>query len=923
MKSVFTIDDNGRGSEEIREFLRERGYPFSETSPETCAELRFNQFAIERSIVQIFLLTKDQRIIYVNDAACRSLGYTREELKRMSVRDIDPGFFSLNDLELSELWSRFRKTGYGTFETNHRAKDGRVYPVEIHCNFMEFEGKDYSCCFVTDISERRKAEEALRISQFIVDKASIGICRGHEDGRILYANEHIARMLGYTREELCSMTYFDIIPDMGEKRWRDHRLLLRTAGSRKLEAIHRRKDGSTFPVEVNINYIEFGNEPFSCSFTQDITVRKKAEKALKASEGKFRLLIETSPNAIIVICGQRIVYANHAAKQVSGFTGEQLRGKEFWEFVHEDFREGVRKRIEARLLGEPLPSRYEYKIINSSGEEIWVVAASVPMEYEGTAAILVTLADITEAKRTEEALRESEARLKLAMHMARLVHWEFDGASSMFRFDDQFYTLYGTSAEQEGGAFMSAETYVRRFVHPEDMADVIAVIQRVLSNRDGASTGGMEHRIIRADGDERHISVRFDVIRDREGRMLRTRGANQDITEWKRAEEERKNLEAQLHQIQKMEAIGQLAGGIAHDFNNILTAIMGFAEMAAMRMEQGNPSQHHIGQILAAAERAADLTHGLLAFSRKQVLHKRAVNVHEVVEGLRKMLCRLIPEDIDFRVKNVEKGLTVLADKGQIEQVLMNLVTNARDAMPDGGLLTVETGLGVIDGDFVRRHGFGVPGAYAVMCVGDTGCGIDEETREKIFEPFFTTKKVGKGTGLGLSIIYGIVKQHNGFLTVDSSPGQGAVFCVYLPLADDGEREQPDASSAEPVPGGSETVLLVEDDDAVRELTRRILEQAGYAVIETADGREALERFRERPESIDILVTDVVMPNMDGKKLCEEIVNLRPDMKVLFVSGYAADILDARGVPGDGIDFMAKPALPSELLKKLRVILDA
>jgi PAS domain S-box-containing protein len=787
MKSVFTIDDNGQGMEKVREFLRERGYSFTETDPASCTELRFTQFAIDHASIQVIWVSWSGRIIYVNEAACRSLGYSREELTRMSVRDINPTVPRSEIPEYSEYWRELKGCGCVRFETFHRAKDGRVYPVEIHSNFMEFEGKEYSCCFVTDISERRKAEEALRISQYIVDNASIGIYRGREDGRILYANEHSARMLGYTREELCSMRFSDIVPAITEESWKEYRRQLRAEGVKKFEAVHRRKDGTTLPVEVAVNYLDFGDHPFSCSFAQDITERKRAEEALRESERKFRLLIETSPNAIIVIRGERIVYANQAATRVSGFTAEQLKDLEFWNFVHDDFRDAARERVLARLRGEPVSTSFEYRLIGSKGEDRWVVAASVPMDYEGTPAILVTFADITEVKR---------------------------------------------------------------------------------------------------------------------------------------AEEERKNLESQLHHALKMDAIGQLAGGVAHDFNNILTAIMGFAEVITMRMEQGHPFEHHVRQILAASERAADLTRGLLAFSRKQVLHVRAIELSEVVNGVRKMLRRLIPEDIDFRVKTASTGMAVVADKGQIEQVLMNLVTNARDAMPSGGVLTLESGVGVIDEGFVKRNGFGLPGRYAKLVVHDTGCGMDKETREKIFDPFFTTKAVGKGTGLGLSIIYGIVKQHNGFITVESSLGGGTTFCVYLPLTQEQKQDLSMVRRAEPLQGGRETILLVEDDEVVRDLDRSILEEAGYTVIEASDGLEALDAFKERGSCVDILVTDVIMPNMDGKSLFQEIVRIRPHMKVLFMSGYATDTLDAKGVLDDEYDFLPKPVMPSELLKRLREILD-
>jgi PAS domain S-box-containing protein len=1008
--------------------------------------LRFTQFAVDNTFAQAFWTTPSGDIFYVNDAACRTLGYTREELVEMTISDIGPTF---PPEVFADHWRELQKKGAVTLETWHRAKDGRVYPVEVNANHVVFDGKEYNCAFASDISERkraeealkkseermrlfferqlvgmaitspekrwvqvndklcemlgysrdelssltwaelthpddlaaevehferllagendgyslekrfirkdgmivftdlsvgcvrtaegfvdyalallediterRKAQEALQMSQFIVDKASIGICRGHEDGRILYANEHFARMLGYTREELCSMTYFDIVPDMGEKRWRDHRRLLRAAGSRKFEAVHRRKDSTIFPVEVTVNYLEFGEEPFSCSFTQDITERKKVEEALRESERKFRLLTEASPNAIIVIRGERIVYANHAATRVLGFTAEQLTDMEFWNVVHDDFRDAARKRILARLRGEPVSTSFEYRLVGGRGEDKWVVAASVSMDYGGTPAILVTFADITEAKQAEAALRESEANLRLAMHMAKLVQWEYDVATGMFRCDDQLYTQYGTSKDREGGYQVPADSFMRKFVHPDDIPMVMEVTARSLSDSDGTDIIRMDHRIVRADGEERYISSFWENIRDGNGRAVRARGVNQDVTERMRAEEERKNLEAQLHQAQKIEAVGQLAGGIAHDFNNILTAIMGFAEVMSLQMEQGNPLHRHVRQILAAAERAADLTSGLLAFSRKQVLHVRPIDVSEVVNGFKKMLRRLIPEDIHFRVKTAPTGMTVMADRGQMEQVLMNLVTNARDAMPRGGELTIETDSFIIDEASVKSHGFGKPGRYARIVVEDIGCGMDEETREKIFEPFFTTKQVGKGTGLGLSIIYGIVKQHNGFITVDSLPERGTTFCVYLPLVDQEKQELSALGRPEPAPGGTETILLAEDDDVVRELNRSILEDAGYTVIEATDGREALEMFKERGACVDMLVTDVIMPTMDGKRLCEEIMGIRPAMKVLFMSGYSADILDDRGVADDGINFLPKPVMPSELLKRIREILD-
>jgi PAS domain S-box-containing protein len=915
MKSILIIDDNDQGMDRARTLLRDHGYSVSDSDPDTD---RFTRFAMDRACIQVFLPMENGRLIYVNEASCHSLGYGHEELTDMSVYDIAP---YCTEEEYAALWRQVREQGDDRFEAVHQSKAGHTSPVEIQSNFIAFEEREY-CCFVTDISERKRVEEKLLLHEFCIEKAAVGIFRVSEDGRISMANECACRTLGYSRDELCAMTVFDIDPAITDEKIRAIMEQAKSVGSVTHETAHRRRDGTTFPVEITSTCIEFNGMTYFYSFAKDISERKQAEQALRENERIFRLLTEISPNAIILIRGERIVYANLAAVAISGLDADELTGIEFWRFIHEDFRESARDQVLRLQRGEAVSKRNEYLILIGSGEERWALASSASIEYGGAPAIITTLVDITEAKRTEEALRESQARLSLAMEMARLVPWEFDAASGMFHFDDRFYALYGTSAAQEGGTEMDADSYVRRFVHPDDAATIMEVIKHSLAGEDAATGIQIEHRIIRADGEVRHISVRRDIIRDQEGLVAKINGANQDITELKLAEEKRKLLEEQLHQMQKLEAIGQLAGGIAHDFNNILTAIIGFAEIMEMSMEQGAPLRYHVIQILAATERAADLTQGLLAFSRKQVLHARCLDLREVIDGLRKMLRRLIPEDIDFKIRTAATEITVMADKGQLEQVLMNLVTNARDAMPGGGVLTIESGIGAIDEEFLKTNSFGVTGKYALITVTDSGCGMDAATREKVFEPFFTTKRVGKGTGLGLSIIYGIVKQHGGFITIDSSPGQGAAFRIYLPLAER-EREEALEHRRTALPKcGNETILMVEDDEVVRDLNRVILEGAGYTVVEAIDGREALERFREQSHRMDIIISDIVMPNLDGKALHDEIMKIRPDIKVLFISGYAEEALDARGLFVSEHNFMPKPVKPSELLKRVRELLD-
>jgi two-component system cell cycle sensor histidine kinase/response regulator CckA len=387
----------------------------------------------------------------------------------------------------------------------------------------------------------------------------------------------------------------------------------------------------------------------------------------------------------------------------------------------------------------------------------------------------------------------------------------------------------------------------------------------------------------------------------------------QDITD-------RKHLEEQLRHAQKMDAVGQLAGGVAHDFNNILTAIIGYGNLLQMKLGKDEPLLKYAGNIVSSAERAASLTRSLLAFSRKHVVDLKLVRVNEIIEKAQKLLSRLVPEDIELRV--VTGGdFVVRADTIQVEQVMMNLVTNARDAMPEGGLLIVSTELTVLDEEFVRMHGYGEPGAYVLISVSDTGVGIDASSRERVFEPFYTTKEVGKGTGLGLSIVYGIIKQHNGFINVHSEPGEGTTFDIYLPSIK-GRSDKAEKFEKNLPPRGAEAVLLAEDEPMVRSLVKSMLEEFGYTVVDAEDGADAIEKYFESKARIKLLVLDVIMPKKNGKEVYDEIKKTQPDVEALFMSGYTDDILSRRGMLEDNLNFISKPLTQTMLLHKVREILD-
>lgn len=519
--------------------------------------------------------------------------------------------------------------------------------------------------------------------------------------------------------------------------------------------------------------------------------------------------------------------------------------------------------------------------------------------------------DITERKGTENALQESEKRYrKLVESITDYIYTVQveDGSVKETEHGPGCVAVTGyTSAEYEADPYLWY-----RMIHEEDRRSAAEENEKILS---GAAPQSIEHRIIHKDGSIRWVKNTPVPHYDEHGRLVAYDGMVTDITE-------RKHLENQLRHAQKMEAVGQLAGGIAHDFNNILSAIIGYGSLLQLKIDKDDPLRSYVDQIIASSQRAANLTHSILAFSRKQIINLRPVDLNEIIARVEKLLVRLIGEDIELKTMLCGGGaLSLMADSGQIEQVLINLCTNARDAMPHGGFLMIETRLVECDESFVKAHPYGKPGIYAMTSVSDTGIGMDARTKEKIFEPFFTTKEVGKGTGLGLSIAYGIIKQHSGYINVYSEQGKGTTFKIYLPII---KSEVKAMESAAPLPaaGGAETVFIAEDDDVVRKLAREVLEHFGYTVIEARDGEDAVRKFLENKDKVHLVVLDVLMPKKNGKEAYEEIRKIRPDVKVIFTSGYAADILHKKGILEEGINLLSKPISTNDLIRKVREVLD-
>jgi len=528
----------------------------------------------------------------------------------------------------------------------------------------------------------------------------------------------------------------------------------------------------------------------------------------------------------------------------------------------------------------------------------------------GTALLGKLMAGRHKREQTAEALRESEERWQFALEGSGDGVWDNDIVTGKNYYSEQCKRMLGYEPDEIGDTF---ETWLNR-VHPDDRERVLEESQRHL--RGEIPVYEAEFRIMCRDGSYKWVLSRGKVMaRNEKGEPLRVVGTHSDITD-------RRRLEEQLNKSQKMEAIGQLAGGVAHDFNNILTTIIGRAYLLEGRLADQRDLLAHVEQITMAAERASALTQRLLAFSREQVVELCRISLNDAVRKSSELLSRLVREDIEIAYHLAEPAPVALADEVRLSQILMNLVANARDAISGAGRILISTDTVRIGQSAESSRGDVPPGNYAVLSIADNGAGLDEGVRERIFEPFFTTKEVGKGTGLGLAVVYGIVRQHNGFISVRSEQGRGTTFTVHLPLVE-GAPEDIAAGVEAAVPRGDGTILVAEDEDAVRALMKAILVENGYRVIEAENGVEAVARFMENRDAIDAVLLDVIMPRMNGREACEEILKVRQDVKILFVSGYAGDFLDANLLKRRENGFIQKPLRPVEFISRIQQTLGA
>lgn len=858
----------------------------------------------------IFVRGPSGRFIDVNPAALDLFGYARDEMLGMRVSEICAG---PEDTISFERATEQQVPGK-SHEMRLRGKDGTEIYALITSSVMP--GRDGAPSgyrsIVRDITLRKRMEEELRknneILSAVLTTSPVGISLVRER-ETCWANDAFCQVLGRTQDEMLGRNTLGFYLDVAEYERVGRELYRSGNGSDYGEVDTRlvRKDGRVLDCHLRSRSLD----PADSSKGQivavmDISERKRVEDALRQSEGMFRALTETAASSVFIVQGDRFQYVNPAMEGLTGYSHDELLALEFWQVAHPDYQSVVRDRGYKRLLTKEGPSRYEIKILCKNGREKWVDFSATYIELAGKPGVLGTAFDITERKAVEEALRQSEERYRCFFHedLAGAYISTVDGR--LVACNPAFARIFG---------FPSIEDALRcnlRDIYPDsDGRDEFMALL--------AKEGKLEHHekeLRRIDKKPIHVIENSVGTFSDQGELIEIKGYLFDKTDMK-------ELTEQLRQSQKMEAIGRLAGGIAHDFNNLLTAITGYAELLMAELEPRSPLLSRVEQIKRAGDRAALLTQQLLAFSRKQMLRPEVLDFNVVLADMEQMLRRLIGEDIELIMEPGDGPMRVKADRGQIEQVVMNLVVNARDAMPDGGMLTIEAKCVGLDQTYAHSHLVIQPGPYVMLAISDTGIGMDDETSSLIFEPFFTTKEPDKGTGLGLAMVYGIVKQSGGSIWVYSEVGRGTTFKIYLPrVMDQVERtmtEEPNPAALE----GSETILLVEDDDGVRELLCEVLGSHGYVVLEAGNGQDAMQICGTYKDPIHMMITDVVMPRMNGCDLAARVTVSRPETKVVFMSGYTDRGVINHGVLQPGAEFLQKPFNVDTLIRKVRNILDS
>ncbi len=900
------------------------------------SEERFRSI-VETTTEWIWAFDSQGNCAYSNPALETILGYTPEEFFGKSFLP----FMHEEDREkIEQLLPTLiaEQRGWTNLVCRWYHKDGSVRILESNAvpllnsdgEVIGYRGAD------RDITERKRADEekALLTTQFERQHERLNNIIANVAGvvweawgkpdeatqKIDFVSDYVEVMLGYTVEEWLTTPNFWLSIVHPEDRERMAQVAAENfikSQSFIEEFRWVAKDGRTVWVETHSTVIcDKEGQPIGYRGVNiDITEQKLAERLIKESDQRYRIVAESASDVIMTIDeSSLILFANPAAEKIFGYKSEELIGNNLEIIVPERLRAAHRTGMDRYMQTgkRRIPwSGVELVALHRNGQEIHIEISFGEYHKDDKRLFTAIIRDITKRKRAEEALSQAEARYRNLVEFSPMIVYLAEPYPP--------YAPIYVSPNIKMLGYSQDEWYEKsdvwiNMIHHDDREKVLRMTEEAMKQNIDTD---LEYRLVRYDGRVHWIHDKGRFIADDEGNKIGWQGIILDITATK-------ELEEQLRQAQKLESIGRLAGGIAHDFNNMLTAINGYSELTLRALAADNPLRRNIEEIKKAGTRSALLTHQLLAFSRRQVLQPVVLDLNAVITDTAKILERVIGEDVRLVIALKPRTGRVNVDPGQLSQIIMNLAVNARDAMPGGGTLTIETADVFLEPDEAKQKVGVVPGAYVQLSVCDTGDGMDENTRQHIFEPFFTTKEVGRGTGLGLATVYGIVKQSGGNIEVDSQAGAGTVFRIYLPrVAEQSEAAETTEALAESLTG-TETILLVEDEELVRNLSREILESCGYTVIEAGDGIEALEVCASIDCRIDLLMTDVVMPRMGGRELAEKIKEQLPDLPILFTSGYTNYTDEAEGgALESGGNFIQKPFTFDALASKIRELLTA
>lgn len=883
---------------------------------------------IENSFDIIFTLNAEGKFVFISPAWDRHFGYPSSQMLGKSfIPAIHPDDVAVCREFLERVLNTMQAQSSPQFRLRRADGSWRWFVVN-GTPYFDAHGALLFNGIGRDITQLHQSEELLRKSEAALKKAQqtahVGSWAWYIQTDHLEWSDEMFRIFGLDKEtfsgDLSDVIARTIHPDDRAAIDSSNRSVLNNNKPIPLEYRIVWPDGSIRHIWAEGDELvldEKGQPLLLTGIVQDITERKLSEEAFRANETRLNLALRASHMGVweYDVAKDARIFDDQACRLL-GMDAYDGSREMFFNAIHPEDR-GLVMAALTETLEHDAQYDPEYRTVWPDGSVHHVRARGSlerdemgrPMRISGV------IWDVTDRKQVEEAFRVNEARLNLALRSAHMGAWEYDIVNDFRTFDDQAERTLGF----EPGTYDGSTEMFMNALHPDDRQNIRDAFVQTVQND---ARYEPEYRVIWPDGSIHYICVRGRLTRDNAGRPLKISGIGWEITERKLAEAERERLETQLRQAQKMEAVGQLAGGVAHDFNNLLQVILGHLELVQDDLEPGSPDAVALGEAHRAAERAANLTRQLLAFSRRQVIQPVNVGLNELIQDVLTMIRRIIGEHIELRFIPGERLGTINADRGQIEQVLMNLCVNARDAMRDGGTLSIKTQNATVTPEYCRTHPWAAEGQYVILSVADTGLGMDEATRAQIFEPFFTTKDIGQGTGLGLSTVYGIVKQHSGLIHVESEPGKGTNFIIHLPIVEQ-ITETAGPQTEVPVIGGTETILVAEDEDMVRNLVVNMLRSGGYTVLAARDGEEAIRLFEENTESIHMAILDVMMPKLGGRAVMDHIQATCSNVRFLFSSGYSEDAIHSNFVIKDGLHLITKPYRREDLLRAVRATLDA